>query len=165
MSRTHGDVRRRLEGHGRTFQVARRQDELGPVSLTTRAARWPISKFLARCRDRYRATRARSPGSLPQVVASCQRETPDRALRERECKRARVLVEYITYYMYIRARRIGRREECACSFHTEILTVGKPRSVDRKKSHHPRSTCFHRSNGTNSIVSSSSFRRKGRAPF
>lgn len=44
VSRTHGDVRRRLEGHGRTFQVARRQDELGPVSLTTRAARWPISK-------------------------------------------------------------------------------------------------------------------------
>lgn len=38
-------------------------------------------------------------------------------------------------------------ERNACSFHTEILTVDKLQSVARKKSHHPRLTYFHRSNG------------------
>lgn len=67
----------------------------------------------------------------PQVVVSCHRETPDPALRE--CKRTG------------RVRGVYTRENAFV--HAEILTVGKTGSADRKKGHHPRSTCFHRFNG------------------
>lgn len=71
-------IRRRLEGHGRTFQVARHTGRARScVTLTTRVGP-RVGRFPNFSRDdvgdRYRATRSRSPGSLPQVVASCQRE-------------------------------------------------------------------------------------------